>query len=403
MSTTPSIQNDVPDSGAKSDGGGTNGYSRKTSMKARFASQPLSGRFFGSLLIDELRCGRWNVLDISVAWVRLYGVLSIKDALVEFLKNGGKLKVTVGVDSENTSVEGIEELLLLSTFGKVNLFVHHNEDRSLLYHPKLYVFRNNGETKVIVGSNNLTQAGLYRNTEAALELEGSSEEEVFEEIYDAVVRWRDVEGSLARALDEAFLKELIKHSYVKPESALRREPVPGTPGKPKSGIKPLFGYVPVAAPSIKKPKSSSKKSRGGAKPKHTVVTPGSGQQLIIRVRLARGTQAQIPIRLKEGPFLRGIDQLVSLNSGAKRGIHEAKTAGASRPNTIKIELPDAEGIGDPILLLHRAGDVVTYVIFDRHKGIGRQHWKYLLAGLKSQETDTTVPSDSERATMWRFL
>jgi HKD family nuclease len=372
-------------------------------MKARFATQPLSGRFFGSLLIDELRSGRWKELDVSVAWVRLFGVLSIKDALQEFLESGGQLYATVGVDGENTSVEGLQELLQLSRAGHVEVFIHHNEDRSLVYHPKLYVFRNEKETKVIVGSNNLTQAGLYRNTEAALELEASSDEQVFEEIRDAIARWRKGGGLLARPLDRAFLKKLEKHGYVKPEIALRHEPNPGTPGRPKSSGTALFGYVPVAAPPVKRPEVKLPTNVATKKRIVVPVAAASGQQLVIRVRLARGTQAQIPIRLKEGPFLKGIDELVSLKTGAKRGIHEARTSGATRPNTLKIELRDAASVSDPVLLLHKAGSTVTYVIFDRKKGIGRQHWEYLLDGLESGRTDTTFPSDPERATMWRFI
>lgn len=370
-------------------------------MKARLISQPLSGQTFGHVLIEELESERWTALDISVAWVRLYGVLAIEKALTKFLKTGGTVLATVGIDKENTSIEGLQALLRLGKIGNIDLYIHHNEDASLVYHPKLYVFSNDTDTKAIVGSNNLTQAGLYRNTEAALELEGLSNAEVFDEMRDVILRWRMGDGKLSRKLDAALLRKLIKRGYIKQEKALKREPVPGKAGKPQAARAPLFGYVPVAAPPTRKLKTAPLAAT--TKPSTKKLKTGSGQQLVIRVRLARGTQAQVPIRLKEAPFLEGIDELTSLSNGAKRGIHEAKTSGATRPNTLKIELPDASSISDPILLLHRADDVVTYVIFDRHKGIGRQHWKFLVAGLKSEDTETTVPSNPERATMWRFM
>jgi len=368
-------------------------------VKARLISQPLSGHTLGRLLNDELESRRWTTFDISVAWVRLYGVLAIEQALENFLRAGGNFFATVGIDKDNTSIEGLERLLHLASAGRVQLFVHHNEDPTLIYHPKLYAFRNSTDAKVIVGSNNLTQAGLYRNTEAALELEGPSNTHVFDEINEVVARWRSGDRGLARKLDSALLKDLVAGGYIKPEKSLRPEPSPGTAGKPGQRRIPLFGYIPVAAPSAKRSPSLDKASQAITRKPVGL----AGQQLIIRVRLARGTQAQIPIRLKEGPFLQGVDELTSGINGATRGIHEAKTSGATRPNTLKIELPDAASVRDPILLLHRADNVVTYTVFDRHKGIGRQHWKFLVEGLKSGDTETTLPSDSERATMWRFM
>lgn len=207
------------------------------------------------------------------------------------------------------------------------------------------------------------------NTEAALEIEGGAHEEVFEEIEDAITHWRD-DALLSRALDTHLLLELEKQGYIKPEKALGREPPPGLPGGKSTSAKPLFGYVPVAAPKISVATGPAPKSAAAAAKKQAAIPEASGHQLVLRVRLSRGTQAQIPIKLRATDFLAGVDELISLRDGKKHALHAAKPKGATKANTIKVEIPDASDAQDPILLLNRAGNAITYEIFDRAKGIG---------------------------------
>jgi len=95
--------------------------------------------------------------------------LDLSEQFRAFLRNGGHLSIVVGIDLKNTTREGLQALLDLEQFGRSETFVYHNEAGSI-FHPKVYLFRNTTEARLIVGSNNLTASGLYVNVEAGLRL-----------------------------------------------------------------------------------------------------------------------------------------------------------------------------------------------------------------------------------------
>jgi len=131
-----------------------------------FYNQPLAIRFGTELLrhvdqIDEID-PFWDTLDIAVAWVRASGMAYLSDRLQNFLQHGGQISIIVGIDLHNTTREGLQALLELERHGQSETFVYHNEAGSI-FHPKLYLFRNEEEARLIVGSNNITESGLYVN------------------------------------------------------------------------------------------------------------------------------------------------------------------------------------------------------------------------------------------------
>src|SRR5208337_4497603 len=131
-------------------------------------NQPLALRFGTELLrhIDPV----WDQLDIAVAWVRASGMDYLSGRFANFLRHGGALSIIVGIDLENTTREGLQALLDLEQYGACETFVYHNEADSV-FHPKLYLWRNEEEARLIVGSNNITQSGLYINVEAGLQVD----------------------------------------------------------------------------------------------------------------------------------------------------------------------------------------------------------------------------------------
>lgn len=70
----------------------------------------------------------------------------------KFLSHGGFAQVTVGVDIENTSAEGLRDLLSLQAAGNFETYIHHNE-ADTTFHPKVYLFCNDADARLIVGSN----------------------------------------------------------------------------------------------------------------------------------------------------------------------------------------------------------------------------------------------------------
>jgi hypothetical protein len=107
--------------------------------RAAFYDQPARHRF-GHILIEELKQPHWLVVDVAVAWVRYAGARRLRSALRKFLRRGGILRITAGIDIENTSREGLAELLELLRQGDAGVFVYHNEAQAATFHPKVYLF-----------------------------------------------------------------------------------------------------------------------------------------------------------------------------------------------------------------------------------------------------------------------
>src|SRR5207249_4975248 len=100
-------------------------------------NQPIAHRF-GISLQQFLESGDWQAFDAAVAWVRRSGTRHLLPILTGFLAAGGAARFTVSVDIENTSQEGLQDLLSLSASGTSDVFIYHNEYQ-VTFHPKLYL------------------------------------------------------------------------------------------------------------------------------------------------------------------------------------------------------------------------------------------------------------------------
>ncbi|WP_373090199.1 phospholipase D-like domain-containing protein, partial [Sneathiella sp.] len=303
-----------------------------------FYNQPLSIRFGTELLnhVDE-RNGIepfWDSLDVAVAWVRASGVSHLEDSFTRFLANGGQLSFIVGIDLLNTTKEGLKALLDLEAHGTCETYVYHNEAGSI-FHPKIYLFRNGEEARLIVGSNNLTASGLFSNVEAGLQLDTELTNDVIENAADAIASWRDTSNKLAIRLDEATLDKLHDNGYIKEEAEIRTPPRKSKKRSDGSEAERLFGTRTYSSPS-RKEKTDESKLPASAVPAAAgaVEADPTGTTVLMRLRKARGTQTQIPFRVSE-KFFKGIDSVVSVQSGTVHGLNPAQAHG--NKNTIKLE------------------------------------------------------------------
>jgi len=386
-----------------------------------FYNQPLATRF-GTSLLGHITSGMWSRLDIAVAWVRESGLRHLRPALKSFLSNGNELSVVVGIDLENTTYEGLDGLLGLEAFGKSSTVIHHNESGTI-FHPKLYLLRSSSKAKLIVGSNNITEAGLYRNTEAGLEMEASISDPTVIAAINALDSWRDPSLGLARALDMPLLTALRTNGYVNYEATvvakLKASLAPASNSAAKT-VK-LFGGVSVTPPPPPTGSAAatigsgtavtpSKKPAGAKAKPVTVITPaaGAGQVLLMRVRKARGTQVQIPLAVMRTPFFAGATTVVSVASSVTRGIHptHASRAGPSaNPNTLKLEMPETATMADPFARFERTSSGIQYEVYDKTTAKGQTIFTALQAGrtAKPPSTFLTVPNNPNSATWWRFI
>lgn len=358
-----------------------------------FYNQPLAHRF-GKALADDLESGEWQRAEMAVAWVRRSGTKHVAAPLTKFLRAGGLAQVTVGVDIENTSHEGLSDLLALQSEGTIETYIHHNE-ASVVFHPKVYLLRNAKKARLIVGSNNLTEAGLFLNTEAGLQLDAPVADQTIKDACTALAAWRDPASDLARRLDTTLLNDLLTLGYIFPEEELRRRrQVSHEQSKKKrpKGGQALFKFQRVTRPEI----------RGATPLKRDV----PGTVLLMRVRRAseseRRTQIQIPKKVAESSFFSGKDRIVSAHSGQNHPLIQASARGII--NTIKVEIPEIEAMTDPVLRLERTPSEIIYQAFDALSVLGTPIRQAMLNGFAmTPATTKQTIADRTRATWWRFI
>ena len=393
---------------------------------ALFYNQPTAHRF-GTALVKELELATWVTLDVGVAWVRRSGTRHILPAMHQFLNRGGVLRIAAGVDLENTSQEGLEDLLTLPLSGTAELYIYHDEANTT-FHPKVYLFHNLKEAKLIIGSNNITEAGLYVNTEAGLEVNAPVTEPVIQDALAGLATWRDSSQGFALPLDSDLLRDLVAQGYVLPESSLtRRTRTPKTktgPGGSSTVYTALFGRskisrppVPVlttASPAVKaaatvpgQPTAAVKAVATSPGVPASTTTSGIGEVLIMRVRKAhiadRPTQTQMPKPVYESPFFAGVTSITSAHDGRSHRVITATARGII--NTFKLEIPEMRVFLDPVIRLERTAGGIIYQAFDASSVLGRPIFAALERGLSMspKTTNITKASSPETSTWWRYI
>ena len=202
----------------------------------------------GEVLNFRLQDPRWTTFRAAVAFVKRSGVIHIADSLRAFAQRG-HIRMTVGVSMGGTSVEGLASLIeCVGARGEVCVF--HNENGPT-FHPKMYVFSNDRNAEVIIGSGNLTRGGLFDNYEAsialALDLAHADDRALLTSIEAVLDAYADRVPGTAVVLSKATLKSLRTAGYVVPEAQMRhptRRPATGVP--PTGGQ--LFRHVTVPPP-----------------------------------------------------------------------------------------------------------------------------------------------------------
>lgn len=361
---------------------------------ATLYNQPMAHRF-GVSLIDHLRSGEWRTLEVAVAWVRRSGTRHVLPALEQFLRDGGSALFTVGIDVENTSEEGLADLLSLERVGSCSIHIYHNESPQEVFHPKIYLLSNASRARLIIGSNNFTAGGLFTNTEAGLQVDESILNPVVIDAQSALAAWRDPTSDLIRYLNAALLADLVRLGYVLPEAKLaeRRKASGSTRGAASEGRR-LFGRANREIPRIVNP---------GAPEATTAV----GRVLLLRPRRAsekeRRTQIQLPIRLVRTAFFDGVNEIESAHDGRKHRIISASARGSL--NTLKVEVPEINEIDLPVMRLERGPDGITYQAYAEESKLGRPLMDALRNGrtLSPPATVLTTPRAPRSATWFRFV
>lgn len=121
----------------------------------------------GKIINQELQ----NSLEtqIAVAFLKRSGIKTIEESLMMSLNKGGKFELIVGLDFKTTDPLAMKFFIdLHKQYKDVQFYCYGDKGdnkNDIVFHPKIYLFRNLKETVSIVGSTNLTQGGLMSNFE----------------------------------------------------------------------------------------------------------------------------------------------------------------------------------------------------------------------------------------------
>jgi hypothetical protein len=194
-------------------------------MPTKFISQPNDAFRLGDFLLEGFAEPEWTEFRGASAFVKRSGTKHIKGALQAFVGRGGGVRFTAGVDAGGTSEQGLRDLID-AVGGAGKIFVYGNGTSST-FHPKVYLFRNANAAHLVVGSGNLTEGGLYTNSEASvllkLDLTVEEDQGILAVVTENLDAWSTATEGECFPLDAALLDRLIASKLVPDEKTARAE------------------------------------------------------------------------------------------------------------------------------------------------------------------------------------
>lgn len=132
-----------------------------------------------------------NAFDIriAVAFVSGDGLYYLLPSMRSAIEKKANIEFLVGMDPRVTdpyAVRDLYNLLIMSSTGVLICFVSRNS--SAIYHPKIYLAKDNQNATAIIGSSNLTRRGLVKNIEANVVIKDQINSEIMSEIYTTFTR-----------------------------------------------------------------------------------------------------------------------------------------------------------------------------------------------------------------------
>lgn len=103
--------------------------------------QPFSEQRLGDVLKEALNKENsgWRSFQAAIAFARRSGVAHLQDELKGFVDRGGRVRMVIGIDQYGTSIEALSDLL--NTIGdKGELWINHDSNNYITFHPKVYLF-----------------------------------------------------------------------------------------------------------------------------------------------------------------------------------------------------------------------------------------------------------------------
>ena len=187
---------------------------------------------------------------IVSAFASLGTILRLKPRVLAMKAAACDVRLVLGVDLGGTSKEVLQEV----SSWAISVTIVKNKLFGVTFHPKIYYAGWSKRVEIIVGSNNLTDGGLYRNYEAASKTTYSlpADKADLSKAQSELIRFLKPSGPVATLLTPTYLAVLLALPEIPSEAAARRARAEGIPKRPPSRA---FGYEPIA-PAPRAPKGT---------------------------------------------------------------------------------------------------------------------------------------------------
>ena len=137
-------------------------------MKVEVIHQRLGVNPLYKEINNVLSAARFRKLRVLVAYVSWQGLGLIHEQLEAFYDRGNKISMIFGIGGNGGEIDVLR--YLKQRFNSAHFAIFHASDTNYIFHPKVYIFSNQLNSLVLIGSNNLTNGGLFGNTECCIKL-----------------------------------------------------------------------------------------------------------------------------------------------------------------------------------------------------------------------------------------
>lgn len=152
-------------------------------------------------VIKEIEDNLYNCksFDFSIAFISDSGIASLMQSLLDIIKKGVKGRIITSTYLGFNNPKMFRRLYDMFKDSNISIRIYQNNG----FHPKGYIFNNDKNTEVIIGSSNLTQDALSVNQEWNICLEGSKNDEVIYKIYkEFEEQWKESKPLTTSWIDE---------------------------------------------------------------------------------------------------------------------------------------------------------------------------------------------------------
>lgn len=154
------------------------------------------------------------------AFTKMSGINRIKKDLLIAKKNYSSIKFYLGIVERGTSMESLQFMI----DNQIETWVFCTK-KQIMFHPKIYYFKGKHNSRFLLGSSNLTGAGLFDNIEAStlfeysnLDATGKKFTKQFEQYFEKILSGSHEDIQL---LDNNVLLDLVNSGYVTTENKSR--------------------------------------------------------------------------------------------------------------------------------------------------------------------------------------